>query len=164
MLDLGCGSGEFSAYARSSGASVIAVECVREPLRRAILLDSQLDLRYWVYGKPLPLRPASVDLIWASEVIVHVADLAHWFHEIHRVLIPGGLLLLTTLTQRSRLWNRHKQFVFASQRQCRNYSSTATNLPLTSLLTAHNLQVQSMQEITSKEDNLSACFVAATQR
>ena len=45
---------------------------------------------------PLPLEDCEFDLIWASEVIEHVADTARWLSEVRRVLSPGGRLLLTT--------------------------------------------------------------------
>ena len=35
-------------------------------------------------------------MVWASEVIEHVADTARWLSEVRRVLEPGGRLLLTT--------------------------------------------------------------------
>ena len=38
----------------------------------------------------------SFELVWASEVIEHVADTARWLSEVRRVLVPGGPLLVTT--------------------------------------------------------------------
>ena len=38
---------------------------------------------------------ASVDLVWCSEVLEHVADTAHLLLEVRRVLRPGGRLLAT---------------------------------------------------------------------
>jgi 2-polyprenyl-3-methyl-5-hydroxy-6-metoxy-1,4-benzoquinol methylase len=35
-------------------------------------------------------------VVWASEVIEHVADTARWLSEVRRVLVPRGRLLLTT--------------------------------------------------------------------
>ena len=45
---------------------------------------------------PLPLEDNSFDVVWASEVIEHVADTGRWLSEVRRVLKPGGRLLLTT--------------------------------------------------------------------
>ena len=45
---------------------------------------------------PLPFDDGAFDLVWASEVIEHVADTARWLSEVRRVLAPGGRLLLTT--------------------------------------------------------------------
>lgn len=45
---------------------------------------------------PLPFGDAGFDVVWASEVIEHVADTARWLSEVRRVLRSGGRLLLTT--------------------------------------------------------------------
>jgi ubiquinone/menaquinone biosynthesis C-methylase UbiE len=45
---------------------------------------------------PLPFEDGSFDVVWASEVIEHVADTARWLSEVRRVLAPGGRLLVST--------------------------------------------------------------------
>jgi 2-polyprenyl-3-methyl-5-hydroxy-6-metoxy-1,4-benzoquinol methylase len=96
VLDLGCGAGEFSAALAQAGATVIAVDVAREALRRAGERGPGLDLRLWSAGESLPLEDCSVDMVWAGEVIEHVADVAPWLWEVRRVLRPQGALLLTT--------------------------------------------------------------------
>ncbi|MDQ3677100.1 MAG: methyltransferase domain-containing protein, partial [Actinomycetota bacterium] len=54
------------------------------------------DLRPWAAGEALPVGDASADVVWAGEVIEHVADVAPWLSEVRRVLRPRGTLLLTT--------------------------------------------------------------------
>ena len=44
----------------------------------------------------LPFEDGSFEVVWASEVIEHVADTARWLSEVRRVLRPRGRLLLTT--------------------------------------------------------------------
>jgi ubiquinone/menaquinone biosynthesis C-methylase UbiE len=53
------------------------------------------DLRLVEPDGSLPLEHASVDLVWCSEVLEHVADTAHALLEARRVLRPGGRLLVT---------------------------------------------------------------------
>ena len=96
VLDLGCGAGEFSAALVEAGALPIAVDVAAEALRRAAARVPDLDGRLWRDGEPLPLDDASVDVVWAGEVIEHVADVAPWLSEVRRVLRPRGTLLLTT--------------------------------------------------------------------
>jgi ubiquinone/menaquinone biosynthesis C-methylase UbiE len=96
VLDIGCGAGEFSAALLSAGAHPIAVDVAREALRRARERLPGLDARLWEPGEPLPVDDASVDAVWAGEVIEHVADVAPWLSELRRVLRPRGTLLLTT--------------------------------------------------------------------
>jgi SAM-dependent methyltransferase len=96
VLDLGCGAGEFSAELAAAGATPVAVDVAAEALRRARERVPGLDARLWADGEPLPLEDNSVDVVWAGEVIEHVADVAPWLSEVRRVLRPRGTLLLTT--------------------------------------------------------------------
>jgi 2-polyprenyl-6-hydroxyphenyl methylase/3-demethylubiquinone-9 3-methyltransferase len=96
VLDVGCGEGRFAAELAGIGASVVAVDLAEEPLRRARELDPQLDLRLVAAGGDWELPGAAFDVVWAGEVIEHVADTAAWLSEVRRVLRPGGRLLLST--------------------------------------------------------------------
>jgi SAM-dependent methyltransferase len=97
VLDLGCGSGTFTGVAAAAGAaSVIGAEVAEAALARARTAHPGLDFRLVPIDGPLPLEDASADLIWCSEVIEHIADTSAWLSEVHRVLAPGGRLLLTT--------------------------------------------------------------------
>src|SRR5207248_4950137 len=70
---------------------------VAEPaLERARAAHPGLDFRLVAVDGPLPLEDNNFDMVWASEVIEHVADTARWLSEVRRVLAPGGRLLLTT--------------------------------------------------------------------
>lgn len=96
VLDVGCGEGHFAQALARTGASVTGVDVASEPLHRASQRDRKLDLRLFAPIGPWPLRDASFDVVWAGEVIEHVADTAGWLSEVRRVLIPGGMLLLST--------------------------------------------------------------------
>jgi SAM-dependent methyltransferase len=95
-LDLGCGAGTFTASLARAGARAVGVEVARAPLRRARGAHPGLDFRLAPIDGALPLADNAFELVWASEVIEHVADTARWLSEIRRVLVPGGRLLLTT--------------------------------------------------------------------
>jgi ubiquinone/menaquinone biosynthesis C-methylase UbiE len=95
-LDLGCGSGEFTAVMAEAGAEPVGVDVAEAALERARERHPHLDLRLTAIGGPLPFDDNAFDLVWSSEVIEHVADTARWLSEVRRVLAPGGRLLLTT--------------------------------------------------------------------
>jgi len=95
-LDLGCGTGEFTAALARAGAVTIGAEVARAAVRRARTRHPELDFRLIPIGGPLPFEDGAFDLVWASEVIEHVADTARWLSEVRRVLVPRGRLLITT--------------------------------------------------------------------
>lgn len=96
VLDVGCGEGWFSEALRDSGADPVAVDVAAEALRRAERRVLGLVTRLWAHDEALPLDDNSVDVVWAGEVIEHVADVAPWLSEVRRALKPRGTLLLTT--------------------------------------------------------------------
>ena len=95
-LDLGCGGGEFTAALAGAGVDPIGVEVAEAAVARARTRIPSLISGSRPIDGPLPLEDNSFDLVWASEVIEHVADTARWLSEVRRVLVPRGRLLLTT--------------------------------------------------------------------
>jgi 2-polyprenyl-3-methyl-5-hydroxy-6-metoxy-1,4-benzoquinol methylase len=96
VLDAGCGDGRFAELLVSAGAHVIAVDAAQGALARARGRVPDAQLLQWLDGAPLDVPSESVDLVWAGEVLEHVGDGEAWLAELHRVLRPGGRLLLTT--------------------------------------------------------------------
>lgn len=96
LLDLGCGAGEFTAIAAAAGAQALGVDVAAAALARARAAHPELRFELVPFDGPLPLPDNSFELVWASEVIEHVADTALWLSEVRRVLVPRGTLLLTT--------------------------------------------------------------------
>jgi SAM-dependent methyltransferase len=96
VLDLGFGGGWFTAELARAGAAPVGIEVADAAVERARARHPGLDFRLAPIDGPLPLEDCSFEVVWASEVIEHVADTARWLSEVRRVLIPGGRLLLTT--------------------------------------------------------------------
>jgi SAM-dependent methyltransferase len=96
VLDLGCGSGWFTAELARVGAAPVGVEVAEAAVQRARGKHPDLDFRLAPIDGPLPLEDGSFEVVWASEVMEHVADTARWLSEVRRVLVPGGRLLVTT--------------------------------------------------------------------
>jgi SAM-dependent methyltransferase len=95
-LDVGSGTGDFTAALADAGAVPIGVEVAEAALARARARHADRDFRLVPVDGPLPFEDGSFELVWASEVIEHVTDTARWLSEVRRVLVPGGRLLVTT--------------------------------------------------------------------
>lgn len=97
ILDAGCGSGPLSAALRDRGAvmsgfdlSAAMVELARERL------GEDADLPVHDLADPLPYADASFDDVVASLVVHYLEDWTEPLVELHRVLKPGGRLILST--------------------------------------------------------------------
>ena len=96
VLDLGCGEGAFCAALAEAGADPVGAEVAARAVERARARHSGLDFELVPPHGPLPFGDGEFDVVWASEVIEHVADTARWLSEVRRVLRGGGSLLITT--------------------------------------------------------------------
>jgi 2-polyprenyl-3-methyl-5-hydroxy-6-metoxy-1,4-benzoquinol methylase len=96
VLDVGCGEGRFGAELVREGREAVGIDVAEEPLRRAHVLHPGLDVRLVPAEGGWPLSDVSFDVVWAGEVIEHVADTAGWLSEVRRVLRSGGSLVLST--------------------------------------------------------------------
>jgi SAM-dependent methyltransferase len=94
VLDLGCGDGTFAVELLSAGARVEAVDVAAEAVRRARARG--VEARVVEEGAPLPFAEDAFDVVWAGEVLEHVADVVGLLADVRRVLRWGGRLLVTT--------------------------------------------------------------------
>jgi 2-polyprenyl-6-hydroxyphenyl methylase/3-demethylubiquinone-9 3-methyltransferase len=95
VLDLGCGAGRFVAALTGAGADAVGVDVAEAALERARAVAPGADVRLLEPDGSIPLEHGSVDLVWCSEVLEHVADVGYLLAEVRRVLRPGGRLLVT---------------------------------------------------------------------
>ncbi|HST66786.1 MAG TPA: methyltransferase domain-containing protein [Mycobacteriales bacterium] len=93
-LDLGVGDGEFTAALhRDTKLDVVAADPHPDYLRALRRTEPELPLVR--VGTALPFATGSLDSASALDVLEHVADEAATLAELHRVLRPGGLLVLS---------------------------------------------------------------------
>jgi 2-polyprenyl-3-methyl-5-hydroxy-6-metoxy-1,4-benzoquinol methylase len=96
VLDLGCGDGRFTAEIAAAGVSVVGADVAQAALDRAEARVPEAEFERLEVDGEFPFEDGSFELVWASEVIEHVADTARWLSEVRRVLVPRGVVLLTT--------------------------------------------------------------------
>jgi SAM-dependent methyltransferase len=93
-LDLGVGDGTFTtALHRDTKLEVVAVDPHPDYLRA--LRTAEPDVALARVATELPFATGAFDSVSALDVLEHVADEARTLAELHRVLRPGGLLVLT---------------------------------------------------------------------
>jgi SAM-dependent methyltransferase len=94
ILESGCGTGRWMAFFEKLGHRAFGVDDSAGPLRVARRRDAQMRL---VRGDVLhsPFSTASFDAVFSSYVAEHFEDGPEpLLREVHRLLRPGGLLLL----------------------------------------------------------------------
>ena len=96
VLDLGCGDGAFAAELLGAGCAVTMADVAEEALRRARARAPGAEAVALAEGAPLPFDEDAFDVVWAGEVLEHVADVVGLLAEVRRVLRWGGRLLVTT--------------------------------------------------------------------
>jgi ubiquinone/menaquinone biosynthesis C-methylase UbiE len=95
ILDLGCGTGRYSAaLANHFGARVIAVDPSEKMLEVARQKPAPAVEFIKAPAEALPLDDAAIDLIFISMAVHHFEDLHQAVRECRRVLRDGGTLCL----------------------------------------------------------------------
>lgn len=95
VVEAGCGEGYGAQLLRQAGAEVIAVDYDETAV-------SHVSDRYPEVSAvranlvDLPLDDGCADLLVSLQVIEHLWDLAEFFREAHRVLRPGGRIVVST--------------------------------------------------------------------
>lgn len=99
VLELGAGTGAQAAELARRGFAVTAIE-IPDSNYAAHRLFPIIDYD----GVTIPLPDASMDVVFSSNVLEHVPDLARLHAELHRVLAPGGRCLHIVPTHAWRFW------------------------------------------------------------
>lgn len=106
VLDVGTGDGTYALAAASRGGLVTAIDhepAMLEAARtRAASLGLDIALRQG-RAEALPFADASFDVVLAVTVLCFVPDASAAVHEMARVLVPGGRVVLGELA-RSSTW------------------------------------------------------------
>jgi len=105
ILDIGSGIGGPARYiARRFGARITGIDLTAEfcevarQLTQMLGLEDRLDFKQGD-ATAMPFADASFDGAYSMNVSMNIADKAGFYAEIHRVLRPGGWLVLSELAQ-----------------------------------------------------------------
>ncbi len=96
ILDLGCGVGYFASRTKELGARPVACDFAESMVLR---VRQRYGLKFPVVrcsAQRPPFRPACFDWVLVLDLIEHLYDPAQMLRAVHRVLVPGGRLLITT--------------------------------------------------------------------
>jgi ubiquinone/menaquinone biosynthesis C-methylase UbiE len=111
VVDVGCGPGTFLREAARRGAEAVGVEPASQMRRMAVrFTPARLRAAVTVLdgsAERLPLEDASATVAWSVSSVHHWVDLDAGLAELHRVLAPGGRLLLVERAARPRGWFQH---------------------------------------------------------
>ena len=108
VVDVGCGPGRFLREAAERGAEAVGVEPSGQ-MRRLASRRLPASLRSLVRvvdgtAERLPLEDGTATVVWAVASLHHWTDLEAGLAEAHRVLRPGGQLLIAERLARPRGW------------------------------------------------------------
>lgn len=134
VLDVGCGWQPYRHLFKTN--TYLGLELESDSARMRNIADVYYD------GEKFPFNSATFESILCNQVLEHVFNPDSFLKEMHRVLVPGGKLLLTVPF----LWDEHEQpFDFA------RYSSFG----LAYLLENHGFKILYQEKITT---NISTLF------
>jgi ubiquinone biosynthesis O-methyltransferase len=99
ILEVGCGAGDFSIHLAQAGGIVTAVDfsarAVGIAREKAVRHGQRVTLAV-ADAQTLPFANERFDLVFSCECLEHVPHPRAMLGELHRVLKPGGTLVLTT--------------------------------------------------------------------
>jgi lipopolysaccharide biosynthesis protein/SAM-dependent methyltransferase len=97
VLDIACGEGYGADILATMAKSVIGVDISPEAIEyaKSCYQDPRMSFRVGS-ATDIPIPDASVDMVVSFETIEHLEDHDRMMQELHRVLRPGGLLMISS--------------------------------------------------------------------
>lgn len=100
VVELGCGGAQAAIAFARRGAVVIGVDVAEAEIRFARELAEQEGVCITLLRRDMadlePIATASQDVVFSACAVSYVDDLESCFGEVHRILKPGGLFVLST--------------------------------------------------------------------
>ncbi|MBA3569541.1 MAG: methyltransferase domain-containing protein [Pyrinomonadaceae bacterium] len=96
-VDVACGEGYGANLLARTASTVVGIDLDQPTIEHANRKYRRQNLKFLVGScEELPLESRSVDLVVSFETIEHVQEQEQFLNEIKRVLIPGGLLIISS--------------------------------------------------------------------
>lgn len=114
ILDLGAGTGRQAALLAGMGYQVTAVD-----LPSSAYATQRVHPVLDYDGRVLPLPDASIDVVFSSNVLEHVADVEELLRETARVMAPGGRAIHILPTPAWRWWTSVTHYPWLAMRVLR---------------------------------------------
>ena len=105
LLDIGCGGGLLSEPMARLGASVTGADAAARniPVARLHAEQAGLDIDYrHTTAEDLAAAGAQFDVVLNMEVVEHVADPLAYLTACQQLLVPGGLMICSTLNRNAK--------------------------------------------------------------
>ena len=97
VVDIGCGTGRWSAFASAQGALAIGVDACQEMLCTAARKPSIAQKLILAEASQLPIRSSCADLALCSFAFSYFPHPAHALCEMARITRPGGRLVMSDI-------------------------------------------------------------------
>jgi SAM-dependent methyltransferase len=95
VLEVGCGDGAFTTELAEYSTAVTAIDLSAGQIAENAARFPGINFLQHDVATPLPFADQAFEVVWCSEVLEHLFDPAFALREMHRVLRPGGRLLVT---------------------------------------------------------------------
>lgn len=114
VMDLGCGPGVFSNYLAETGCLVTGIDGSAEMIKLCNRKKTSGNPRYVVQSLPLPDSTGYLaqDVVLASSLLEYIDDVERVLQQIHALLKPNGLLIVS-MPNRLSVYRRVERRLFA---------------------------------------------------
>ena len=95
VIEVGCGDASFTTDLAKMFNSVTAIDISAGQIAENIAQFPGIDFRQHDVSQRFPFADGAFEVVWCSEVLEHLFDPEFALREMHRILKPGGRLLVT---------------------------------------------------------------------